>query len=74
MKPWRRELSIFLLKLEELMRWHLVWAFGDRGGAWFQVDDKLDFSNQGAYREVLLERHLENLATTTGMLSIAIKR
>ena len=26
---------------------HLAWALGDRGGAWFQVDDKLDISNRG---------------------------
>ena len=37
----------FLLKFKEFMRWHLVGSFGDRNGAWFQVDDELDNPSRG---------------------------
>ena len=29
------------------MRWHLVGSFGNRNGAWFQVDDELDGPGRG---------------------------
>ena len=37
----------FLLKLKEFVRRHLVGSFGDRNGAWFQVDDELDSPGRG---------------------------
>ena len=37
----------FLLKLNELMRRHLVGSFSCRGGAGFQVDDEFDSSSRG---------------------------
>ena len=58
----------FLLKLKELMRRHLVGSFGDRSGAWFQVDNELDGSNRRYPWEFFREASWKS--RTTGIFSI----
>src|SRR3954467_14124066 len=44
-----------LLQFKEVVRWHLIWALGNRDGARLQVDDEFNFSDGGYPRQFFWE-------------------